>query len=285
MNAGARASSNWTTTRRKNASCRMGNHPEQSSADLRTIVAPNASPHTLDGTNTYLLGSRKVVVIDPGPDDRGHAVRIAECARQGGGRVALILVTHEHSDHLGAARRVAEATGAPIARWRAGDRPLDDGQVVVEEENRLRVVHTPGHAADHIAFVWEDRRILFSGDLVLGRGTVMVSPPAGSMADYLRSLERVARLRLAAIAPGHGPLVENPASHLAQYIEHRKARERQILDLVSAGSRTPGEVAGVVYPDLEPWLHPAAEATVLAHLLKLWHEGRVARAGNRYYVP
>lgn len=263
----------------------MSVQPPPSSRSIRTIVAPNASPYTLDGTNTYLLGSRRVVVIDPGPDDGHHVAQIVERAGERGGRVALILVTHAHGDHVGAARRLAEVSGAPVARWRAGDRPLDEGELVVEEEIRLRVVYTPGHAPDHIAFVWEDRRTLFSGDLVLGRGTVMVSPPAGSMDEYLRSLERVARLDLAVIAPGHGPLVEDPGPRVAEYIAHRRLREQQILDVVSAGPRTPGEVAAVLYPDLEPRLHPAAEATVLAHLLKLLREERVARERNRYYVP
>jgi glyoxylase-like metal-dependent hydrolase (beta-lactamase superfamily II) len=259
--------------------------PLPSSGCFRTIVAPNASPYTLDGTNTYLLGDRRVVVIDPGPDDARHLSLIDERARDGGGRVTLILVTHAHEDHIGGARRLAEASGAPIARWHAGDRPLVERDIVGEEGVRLRVVHTPGHAPDHVAFVWEDRRTLFSGDLVLGRGTVTVSPPAGSMDDYLQSLERVARLNLAMIAPGHGPLVEHPAPWLAEYIAHRQKRERQILDAVSLGPRTPGEVAASLYAELDPRVHPAAEATVLAHLLKLLREGRVAREGNRYYVP
>ncbi|HLN06253.1 MAG TPA: MBL fold metallo-hydrolase [Acidimicrobiales bacterium] len=254
-------------------------------AELQTLVAPNASPYTLDGTNSYLLGGPEVVVVDPGPDDAGHVSRILTHAAARRGRVALILVTHGHEDHQGAARSLAEASGAPVGRWRGGDRPLDDGEVVGESPVRLRVLHTPGHTPDHIALLWEERRTLFSGDLVLGRGTVTVSPPEGSMDDYLRSLARVASLDLAAIAPGHGPMIEDPAPRVAEYLAHRRLRERQVLEAVAAGPRTPGEISALLYPDLDPRLHPAAEGTVLAHLLKLLGEGRVERAGNRYYTP
>lgn len=254
-------------------------------ADLETIVAPNASPYTLDGTNTYLLGGPNVLVVDPGPNDAGHLSRILARAAARRGRIALILVTHGHEDHDGAAAALAEASGAPVGRWRSGDRALQDGQLVGDAPVRLRVLHTPGHAPDHVAFWWEDRRILFSGDLVLGRGTVTVSPPDGSMEAYLRSLERIAALDLAAIAPGHGPMIDDPGPRVAEYLAHRRLRERQVLEAVAAGPRTPGEIAARLYPDLDPRLHPAAEGTVFAHLVKLLGEGRVERAGNRYYTP
>jgi len=260
--------------------------PQQSPRErFEAIVAPNASPLTLDGTNTYLLGGPNVVVIDPGPDDATHVSRILDRSGANGGRVSLILVTHAHTDHAGGAARLAEVTRAPVSRWHAGERPLQDGQLVAEGDVRLRAVFTPGHAPDHVAFVWEDRRTLFSGDLILGRGTVSVSPPGGSMEDYLRSLERVGGLDLARIAPGHGPLVGDPAARIAEYLGHRRMRERQVLEAVAAGPRTPGEIAATIYTGLDPRLHPAAESTVLAHLLKLMREGRVRREGNRFYLP
>jgi glyoxylase-like metal-dependent hydrolase (beta-lactamase superfamily II) len=252
---------------------------------LHTIVAPNPSPYTLDGTNTYLLGSPPRIVVDPGPDDAGHVSRVLEAAAERRGRIALVLITHSHADHSGAARPLVEATGARMVQWgREGQAPAD-GDAVGEGEVALRVVHTPGHAPDHVAYLWEAARTLFSGDLILGRGTVMVSPPAGSMEDYLRSLDRIATLDLIAIAPGHGPLIEDPKERVAAYAAHRREREEQILEAVAAGPRTPGEIAAALYPRLDPRLHPAAEGTVLAHLLKLVREGRVDRAGNRYYVP
>jgi glyoxylase-like metal-dependent hydrolase (beta-lactamase superfamily II) len=255
-------------------------------AGLHVLTAPNASPMTLEGTNTYLLGDgAQAVVIDPGPDDPAHVAGILAHVRDAGRRVVLILVTHGHADHVGGAPRLARETGAPVARWLAGDRPLEDGQDTGIGGLRLCALHTPGHAPDHLAFLWEARRVLFSGDLVLGSGTVAITPPAGSMADYLRSLRRIARLDLAAIAPGHGPIIGDPAEQLAAYIAHREMRERQVLDALHDGARTPGEIAGIVYPDLDPRLHPAAEGQVRAHLLKLLDEGRVEREGSRYYVP
>ncbi len=251
---------------------------------FQTITAPNASPLTLEGTNTYLVGAPRAVVIDPGPHDPAHVARVLRCARGAGRQVALILVTHAHADHIGAADHLARETGAPVGRWRTGDRPLADGQAVAVDGVRLRVLHTPGHAPDHVALYWEERRTLFSGDLVLGSGTVVVRPPAGSMEAYLRSLDRVAGLDLAVIAPGHGPLITDPASRVAAYIAHRRMRERQVLDALSRGARTPEEIAAAVYVDLDPRLRPAAEGQVQAHLVKLLDEGRVLREDGRYYV-
>ncbi len=254
-------------------------------AGLQIVTAANASPYTLDGTNTYLLGGPRAIVIDPGPDDTGHVAQVLDRARTAGQEIALILVTHAHGDHLGGAARLARESGAQVARWHAGDRPLEDGQTVALDGLSIRVLHTPGHAPDHAAFHWEERRVLFAGDLIIGRGTVVISPPAGSMQDYLRSLERVAGLDLMVIAPGHGPLISDPAARVAEYIAHRRMRERQVLEALAGGARTPGEIAGAIYSDLDPRLHPAAEGQVQAHLAKLHDEGRVLREGNRYYLP
>jgi glyoxylase-like metal-dependent hydrolase (beta-lactamase superfamily II) len=259
--------------------------PPSPIAGIQIVTAANASPLTLEGTNTYLVGAPRALAIDPGPDDPAHVARVLECARAAGREVALILVTHAHDDHLGAARRLSRETGAPVGRWRAGDEPLEDGHVAAVGEVRLRALHTPGHAPDHLVFLWEERRVLFSGDLVLGSGTVVVRPPGGSMADYLRSLRLVARLDLAAIAPGHGPLVPDPAARLAEYIAHREMRERQVLAALSRGTRTAAEIVEAVYPDLDPRLRPAAEGQVQAHLLKLLEDGRVLRTGSRYRLP
>jgi len=225
------------------------------------------------------------VIIDPGPEDPDHIARILDRVRGSGGRIVLILVTHTHADHIGAAGRLAALTGAPVGRWRAGDRPVGDGGRLAADDLELRALHTPGHAPDHLAFYWEAKRMLFSGDLILGSGTVMVSPPGGSMEDYLHSLDRVARLDLSVIAPGHGPLIHDPKARVAEYVSHRKMREEQVVASLAHGPRTPGEVAASLYPDLTPRLHPAAEGTVLAHLLKLLAEGRVLREGNRFYLP
>ncbi len=252
---------------------------------FEVITAPNPSPFTLAGTNTYLIGAGgDVVVIDPGPDDAGHVTNVLEQAAASGRRVVLALLTHGHSDHRGAADRLADTTGAPVRGWSTPQAPLRDGEELAVPGGRLRVMHTPGHAPDHVAFHWEERGVLFSGDLILGEGTVQVTPPGGSMVDYLHSLERVARLDLTLIAPGHGPLVRKPHRRIAEYLAHRRAREQQVLDALTAGAGTAREVAAMIYPDLDPRLRAAGEGTVFAHLEKLVLDGRARRSGARFGV-
>jgi glyoxylase-like metal-dependent hydrolase (beta-lactamase superfamily II) len=258
----------------------------RSGAPFRTVTAANSSPHTLDGTNTYLVGQSRVIVIDPGPNDPAHVSAVLEQARAGAGEIAMVLVTHSHADHLGAAAALAAAEPqAPVRRWGAGPAPLADGETIDADGTSLRALHTPGHAEDHVAFHWPDERVLFSGDLILGSGTVVLQARDGALDEYLASLERVARLDLAVIAPGHGPVIADPAARVADYLAHRRMRERQVLDALAGGARTPGEIVGVIYRDLDPALHPAAENTVRAHLFKLLREGRVRREGNRYHRP
>jgi glyoxylase-like metal-dependent hydrolase (beta-lactamase superfamily II) len=259
---------------------------------LRTVTAANSSALTLDGTNTYLVGGRRVIVIDPGPDDPAHVAAVRARVAAGGGEIRLILVTHGHRDHTGAAAALASPAGrggpgssVPVRRWGGGEQPLADGEVVEEGGAALRALHSPGHADDHVVFYWEAERVLFSGDLILGAGTVVLQAREGALEDYLASLERVARLDLALIAPGHGPVIADPAARIAEYIAHRRMRERQVLDALAGEARTPGEIVGVIYRDLDPALHPAAENTVRAHLMKLVREGRVRREGNRYHRP
>jgi len=263
----------------------MATSVPQSRPAFRTVTAANSSPYTLDGTNTYLVGRGRVIVIDPGPDDPAHVSAVLRQIHAGGGELALILVTHGHGDHLGAAAATAAGRAVPIRRWGAGDAPLADGERVEEGGVALRALYTPGHAADHVVFHWEAERVLFSGDLILGTGTVVLQAREGALEEYLASLERVARLDLAVIAPGHGPLIEDPAARIAGYLAHRRMREGQVLEALAGGARTPGEIVGVIYRDLDPALHPAAEHTVRAHLMKLVREGRARREGNRYHRP
>lgn len=251
---------------------------------FRIVTAGNPSPHTLDGTNTYLVGHRRVIVVDPGPNDPAHVSAVLDRVKADGAEIALVLVTHGHADHLGAAAALVQAHPAPVRRW-GGPASLADGERVEEGGVELRVLHTPGHADDHVVFYWPAARLLFSGDLILGSGTVVLQARDGALEDYLASLERVGRLDLAVIAPGHGPLIDDPAARIADYLAHRRQREQQVVDALADGARTPGEIVGVIYRDLDPALHPAAENTVRAHLFKLVREGRVRREGNRYHRP
>ncbi len=249
------------------------------------LTASNSSPFTLAGTNTYIVrGARgTTVVIDPGPDDAAHVERVLQrVLGSSGRRLDLVLLTHGHGDHRGAADAVARATGAAVRGWNTAGRALQDGEDLALDGETLVALYTPGHAADHVAFYWETQRVLFSGDLILGQGTVNVTPPGGSMAAYLRSLERVGHLSLTLIAPGHGPLIHDPERRIAEYRAHRLMREQQVLALLAPRPRTVAELVAEIYPELDPRLQGAASGTVTAHLEKLIDEGRVLHCDGRF---
>ncbi len=250
---------------------------------VRRIVAPNAGLLTGTGTNTYLVGIDEVAVVDPGPDDFGHIEAIAGC---GGDRIRWILVTHTHRDHWEAAAALKSRTGAEVLGFRSRngfvpDREIGEGHIVEGTEFRLVALHTPGHASDHLCYLLEDDRLLFSGDHLLGGSSVVIAPPDGDMADYLASLERLQKLRppLRAIAPGHGAMIDDPKSALADYLSHRHERERAILAALHAGATTVEEIVADVYADVPPELHPAARQSVHAHLIKLVVDRRVVGGG------
>ena len=245
---------------------------------VRRILAPNPGVMTGPGTNTYLVGIDEVAVVDPGPDDDGHLDAILGC---GGDRIRWVVCTHTHPDHHPLTPRLAKATGAEVLAFdsRDGlevDRELRDRDVIEATEFRLRAVHTPGHASNHLCYLVEEERLLFSGDHVMEGSTVVIAPPDGDMAAYLDSLERLRTMRpaLRAIAPGHGHLIEDPKAKLTEYIEHRLARERQVLDVLrELGEATPADVAARIYVDLVEELVPRARQSVHAHLRKLAADG------------
>jgi len=260
--------------------------PARRGTAFQILTAHNPSPYTLEGTNTYVLGTGgRAVVIDPGPEDSAHVARVLAYAAAAGRRVALILLTHNHNDHRGAADALAHATGAQVRGWTGPEAPLRDGEAITVDGGRLQVLHTPGHARDHVAFYWEEERVLFSGDLILGEGTVNITPPGGSMADYLQSLERVAGLNLALIAPGHGPVIRAPQQRVTEYLAHRRRREQQVLELLADGPQTVQALVATIYPDLDPRLRGAAAGTVAAHLEKLVDEGRARQTGVSFTLP
>jgi glyoxylase-like metal-dependent hydrolase (beta-lactamase superfamily II) len=256
---------------------------------VKTVVAANPGPLTLDGTRTYVLGPEPCVVIDPGPALADHldAVEVA----LGDLQVAAICITHYHHDHASGAaelslRLAAPVAARPVSAQLAGleppDIPLLDGSAIEVGGGRLDVLAAPGHCSDHVCFYWPEARALFAGDVFLGEGTSLIAPPEGDMAAYMTTLARLAELDLQTIYPGHGPQVDDPAAKLAEYIEHRREREAQVLDALAAGAGTPPEIRARVYADLDPRLHGAAEGSVAAHLEKLVEEGKARLADGRY---
>ena len=247
---------------------------------IRRIVADNPGAMTGPGTNTYLVGIDEIAVIDPGPATDAHLDAIAGC---GGDRIRWILLTHTHEDHSPGAAALKQRTGAEICAFddRDGvpvDRTLADGDTIEATEFRIKAIHTPGHASNHLCYLLEEERTLFTGDHIMDGSTVVIAPPDGDMAAYLESLDKVRIKRLKAIAPGHGQLITDPLARIDEYVEHRLAREAQILDELRAagGTATIPSLVATIYPDLVEELVPRAEQSVLAHLIKLRDEGRVS---------
>lgn len=237
----------------------------------RAVLAPNAGPMTLEGTNTWVLrapGTRQGVVIDPGPADADAHLAAAHAAA---GEVALTLLTHHHRDHTGAVERWRELTGSPV-RGAGRGAPLTDGEVLEIAGLTVETLHTPGHTRDSVCFLLPDG-LLLTGDTVLGRGSSVVPWPEGDLADYLASLDRLIDLtragRVRRLAPGHGPVVDEPLPLLEQLRRHRHERLDQVRGALAGGSRSAGDVVRAVYGDLDETLARAAESTVRAALVYL----------------
>jgi len=235
--------------------------------------APNPSFMTGAGTNTYLVGTGDVAAIDPGPDDPAHIAAIVEAA--GRERVRWILLTHAHSDHAPGAPRLARETGAQVLAYRT----IGDGERLTggspDAPFTLEALHTPGHASDHLCFSLREEAALFSGDLIMSGSTVVIAPPDGDMAAYLRSLDRVKQRTLSHIYPGHGDVIETPQAVIDEYIQHRLDRERQVLAALRRGPRRIVDMVWEIYAGVPEILHRMAALSVYAHLLKLRDEGRV----------
>ena len=266
---------------------------------VRRVLARNPSPFTFTGTQTHLVGTGEVAIIDPGPDLPEHVAAVLDAV--GGGRVSAILVTHTHRDHSPAARALKAATGAPVVGcapiapvagdWgesvdalHAPDRVLGDGEAVSGEGWTLRTVATPGHMSNHLCFAWEEARALFSGDHVMGWSTSVILPPDGHMGDYMASLLKLAARDDRVYYPAHGPPVEAPAKLLRGTIAHRRAREAQILKALGAEAMGVEALVARNYPGLDPALVAGAGASVLAHLIHLEEQGRVRRSGATWHT-
>jgi glyoxylase-like metal-dependent hydrolase (beta-lactamase superfamily II) len=238
---------------------------------VRRVIAPNPGPYTGPGTNTWIVEAGPVkVVIDPGPDDDRHLAAINNALA--GATVGVVLVTHSHPDHLPLAERLARSHHATVRRFPE----LGDGDVVRAGTLNVMALHTPGHSADHLCFWIAGSRAMFTGDLILGRGSSMVTYPEGDVAAYLRSLDRVAALEPRVLYPGHWEPVNDARAKIDEYRAHRLEREAQVLAEVRRGAGTAPELTQRVYgAELDEQLLAAAEMTLRAHLRKLVDDGAV----------
>lgn len=278
---------------------------------VRRVLAPNASPYTFTGTQTYLVGAGgDLAVIDPGPADtgvsdhadtrgEGHVEAILDAI--GSANVAAILCTHTHRDHSPASRALQAATGAPIIgcaplmldddgpRADAAfdpdyhpDRVLADGERLSGQGWTIEAVATPGHTSNHLCYALIESGALFTGDHVMGWSTSVVSPPDGDMAAYLDSLARLQVREDRVYYPAHGPQIDNPRQLVRGMIGHRRQRERQIVTQLETGPRTIPDLVAAMYKGLDPRLHGAAGRSVLAHLVDLQRQSRVVADGERW---
>ena len=279
---------------------------DQVADGIRRVIAENPSKFTYRGTGTYLVGHGDVVVVDPGPALDSH--RDALAAALAGERVRGILITHCHSDHSPLAAWLRAETGAPTFAFGPHGAVEDDDEDEIDEGVKVEetidvafvpdvavadgeeiilgpgltmtAVHTPGHTSNHTCYALAEPSVLFTGDHVMGWSTTVVSPPDGHMADYIESLRKVAGRHDAMLIPTHGPPRHDGPEYVTALVEHRLERERQVVDAVRRGLDTIPAIVAELYADVRPELHKPAGRSVLAHLVKLVDDGKVAVAGG-----
>ena len=247
------------------------------------ITAPNPGVMTGPGTNSYIVGKDRLVLVDPGPEIESHISNLADAVR---GRLDWIVCTHTHLDHSPAARALKAATGARIAGRLTKqdsrqdstfepDRILEDGDTIAVDGVTLRAVHTPGHASNHLCYLFEQQKLIFTGDHIMQGSTVVIGPPDGDMQAYFASLEKLFSLDLATVAPGHGRLITTPHDEVRRLIAHRLKREEKVLGALGRKSpATLDELLPLAYDDVPEKLYPPARRSLHAHLIKLAREGR-----------
>ena len=263
------------------------------------VLASNASPWTYTGTQTYLVGTSDLAVIDPGPADADHLAALTDAIA--GRPVRAIMCTHTHRDHSPAAAPLAEATGAPVVgcaplviessepridapfdKDYAPMRVLEDGEAMTGTGWTLRAVATPGHTSNHLCFALEESGALFTGDHVMGWSTSVVVPPDGDMADYMASLQKLYDREDRIYYPAHGPAVTRPRQLVRGMMGHRRARERQVLKLLGDGPSAIAALIPQMYKGVDERLWPAAAQSVHAHLIDLERRGEVIRSGDNW---
>jgi glyoxylase-like metal-dependent hydrolase (beta-lactamase superfamily II) len=259
---------------------------------ITRFTAPNPGPKTLDGTNSYLVGSDSAYVIDPGPMINSYQEMLAEAIHQARATIAGIVITHRHPDHAPGALHLQSLLSVPIlgpakTSWGEAlssvvDQELSDGDRLPVDGDCLLVLETPGHTPDHLGLWLEHARVLFAGDTILGRGTTLIAPPEGNMRRYLDTLVRLQSLEPVLIGPGHGPIITEPATKLREYIEHRQQREQEIIAVLRTGKATTNQIVQQVYVDIHADVRPLAESSVRAQLEKLVEEGIVTESAGLY---
>jgi len=265
--------------------------PHELDAAVTRIIAPNGGVMTGPGTNTYLVGTHELIVIDPGPDDESHMQAILAAAD---GPIRWILCTHTHMDHAPGAARLKQLSGATVAAMLAPrtdhdfqlsvDRVLTDGDVISHADVTVRAVHTPGHASNHLCYLLEQNRMLFTGDHIMQGSTVVIWPPDGNMRAYVESLRSLLKIEIAVLAPGHGHLIERPRDELNRLIEHRLRREDKVRQAVlRAGTGVTVEtLLPSAYDDVPRSLYEWAALSLQAHLDKLVADGELRFVSGQY---
>ena len=258
---------------------------------VKRITAGNSSVFTGPGTNTYIVGNGKdLTVVDPGPALSEHIEAIVSCSSD----LSRILVTHTHLDHspgvsllqdkldIPAYGLITETTQNQDTSFKP-EKLLTDGQIIEANDHNIEVIHTPGHASNHLCFLLKEEKLLFTGDHIMNGSTVVISPPDGDMQDYLDSLNKLKQYDLENIAPGHGELLPNPHSVAEWIIQHRLEREEKVIEAIKEATQgNPDTLVEKVYSDVDAVLFPIAKWSLEAHLIKLQNEKRVVREGNQF---